>query len=245
MTPKQQARLAQLRNRIAYYNVNGRKCLSLPFGTVLFGKGDKGEIYCDSVEQFGELVCSSENGHGRNSITGYFADPWQSSTILFGVVRISTPKGRLYVPVTWNSDSDGVTYYMSDGELVLKTDKDTKDSYGHSDDVHNRTIKDVMYSADSCAERQAENEREFCIKDSAENRVEELKGEIEETMQSFKDLWQEKQQSQVLRLSIQSIKTVRQLVRARLREYVKELRSLKEQVDKLIDDPYIIVEGKY
>lgn len=160
---------------------------TLPFGTTFTGTGPKGQRYTEQTDTYGTIVltCDDRTRSSRSDNTGWYADSFQDSLVKYGVARISTPKGRLYVPVTWNTDSVGATYHFADRILVPKNDPVHKDSYD-SESTHSEAIQDVMRYADSCAEYEAEECREYAAKDAAEQRIESLNEEIDDAKDSIR-----------------------------------------------------------
>lgn len=206
----------------------------LPFGTETAGRGEKGERYTDTAEQYGDLVWNSEkDGHDNQ---GWYADSFYDNIIRFGVVRVNTAKGRLYVPVTWADDWDGATYYFRDAEMVSKRytakDGDSSSQWDREYD-HEEAIKTVARYADRHAEREAESAREDDAKFQAEQQTERLTEEIETDRAALKELLAERR---AFRSQKNAAPNVCSAVTEKARRLIQDIRDARERIAKLANN---------
>lgn len=135
-------------------------------------RGKDGEIFTDSVDQYGDYL-----GHSgliaRRAVdhSGWYADSFQSDLIIGGVAKLRTPRGTLYIPVTQCTGWDGTIHYMHEAELVPR---------GSDQDAHDVAIRDMAIRADRCAELEAEEARENDAKCLADIHIEECRSRIHE-----------------------------------------------------------------
>lgn len=132
-------------------------------------RGEKGEMFTDSVDQYGEYIGDYWEVNRNIDNRGWFADNFQCETIKGGVSKLRTPRGTLYIPVVYYSDSDGTIHYINDCEIVEK---------GAAEENHEKAAKVAARSADYYAERLAEESREHHAKDRAEMDIEDARAEI-------------------------------------------------------------------
>ena len=93
---------------------------------------DRRKIYANERDTLGDYLGDWKElrpGLGREA-TGFYADSWCHDVITGGVERIRSAQGVFYVPVTYCTGWDGVTYYIADAERVDK---------GATEDDHDRT----------------------------------------------------------------------------------------------------------
>jgi hypothetical protein len=162
-------------------------------------------------------IMSKEYGH-RNYPLGYYVDGYASDTISGYVVKIRTPRGTLYVPMTACSGWDGVTYYMSEGELVEK-------GCGTDEESHEHAITEVARTADHIAKREAEEARSYWLKEEAEYQIGETKAEMEEI-------------AKTMRKRFQAIRELQAQSRADMFKECREIKELAERIEKLKDAPW-------
>jgi hypothetical protein len=130
---------------------------------------DKTKIYADSVHDFfGDYVGDSSELISRLRHTGWYGDNMQHSLIKGGVCRLRTSKGVLYIPLVRSDQYEGVTLFLNQAVRV-STSMD-----------HDEAKQQAARIADRCAEREAEESREYDAKDRAAQRIEELKESIHE-----------------------------------------------------------------
>lgn len=168
------ARLALYREQAAKHN--GTKWQSFRWMT----KGadwhnwsdDRRKIYADNRDTLGDYLGDwgqfATYRDMRDNL-GFYADNWCGETIRGGVERIRTPRGTLYVPVTYCTGWDGATYHMCDAEHVEK---------GATEDDHDKAQREAANSAYYRAEREAEDAREDSAKQCAEDQIADARTEI-------------------------------------------------------------------
>lgn len=137
-------------------------------------RGEKGEIFSESLDQYGVDLGTVQDVCGRRAFdhTGWYADNYQDELIVAHVCRMRCPRGTLYIPATLRTESDGTIHYLADAELVPK---------GAGPDDHEAAQREAARSADHYAEREAEDCRDYCAKDSAERDIEQAREAIHET----------------------------------------------------------------
>ena len=127
-------------------------------------RGDKGQIYTDDRDQYGQDLGFSDGlAPRRVDNRGWFTDQWQEDVIRGSVCRIRTSQGTLYVPVTGCTGWDGTIHYIADAERVPR---------GSSEEDHAEAIRDAAARADRLAKLEAEEARDASIKDQAEQGIE-------------------------------------------------------------------------
>lgn len=161
------ARLALYREQAAKHN--GTKWQSFRWMT----KGadwhnwsdDRRKIYADNRDTLGDYLGDwgqfATYRDMRDNL-GFYADNWCGETIRGGVERIRTPRGTLYVPVTYCTGWDGATYYMGEAYNVPK---------GCNEDSHTEAQQEAAAAAYHYAEREADEARENDAKAEAENDI--------------------------------------------------------------------------
>lgn len=135
-------------------------------------RDDNRKIYADDKDTLGNYLGDwNEFATYRDmrDNLGFYCDSWCSDTIKGGVELIRTAKGALYVPVTYCTGWDGVTYYMGGAERVNK---------GATEEEHETAKKEAADSAYYYAEREAEQAREDDAKQRAENDIAERLDEL-------------------------------------------------------------------
>jgi hypothetical protein len=209
---------------------------TLPFGTELAGRGEKGERYTDDKETYGPLVWNSKDVGGRNH-TGWYADNFQDSLILFGVAKVRTPRGPLYVAVTWNTGADGATYHFNHSTLVSKEDS-RADSNGWSAEWrHDEAIREVSHWADSCAEHEAEEERKHDAEFQAEHQIEDAQEAIRTAKDELRELLRERREKR----KIESPAICRAITDT-ARRLIADIRESRERIEELQDNYWHAVE---
>jgi hypothetical protein len=155
--------------------------------------------------------------------TGWFMDSYHDSLAWGVVYQLPASKAgeSRYVPgiCDTNNDTDG-----NDGAIL---------------DFHSITsdLTDAIRWADSMAERYAEDEREYQIRESARVRIEECAKEIQAEYAGFRTLCQE------LRANCDAVKglaEVRKVIRREFQRIKSTIRKLRKEIRKLRDDPYAI-----
>ena len=103
---------------------------------------------------------------------GFYSDNWQNDTIRGGVERIRGARFTLYVPVTYCTGWDGVTYHMANAYPVER---------GSKEEDHEDARRDAAALAYTIAEREAEQCREEDAKQRAAEDIEDARAEIHNT----------------------------------------------------------------
>ena len=132
---------------------------------------DRRKIYADERGTLGNYLGDWKDflsGRCWDAL-GFYSDSFCDETIKGGVELIRTAKGALYVPVTYCTGWDGVTYYMGDAERVNK---------GATEEEHETAKKEAAASAYHYAEREAEQAREDDAKQRAEDDIAERLDEL-------------------------------------------------------------------
>lgn len=198
------------------------------FGTELVGRGegkDRHKRYTDSPDHYGDIVLkSSDRGLPRWCEDGWYADTYQNDVLEYGVCRIRTPKGCLYVAVTWHTDCDGATYHFDDSILMRKGPYITED--------HERAILDVLRYANRCAELEAEKCRDDDAKFQAEQAIEYAREEIQSLRDKTRDLLHERRELKGLAPAPAICETIRQKVS----QNISRVAELRENISKWSDD---------
>ena len=187
----------------------------------------------------------NEHTYNYRGALGYYVDGYQHETMVGHVFKISTPKGRLYVPVTICNGWDGVTYWMEDGELVVK-------GQGSDEVAHQNALISVARAADSIAEREADEARDSWAKYEAEHEIEEKKEEISEIKKSISaaihDLQHMKKKARKntahSHMSEEDTSICGRIVDD-IREYVQDRQKLRKRIKKLEDEYWIVWNDFY
>lgn len=170
------------------------------------------EIYSNERDTLGDYLGDWPSFGGRylRDTTGFYVDQWCDDTMQGGVELIRTPKGALYVPVTYCTGWDGVTYYMADAERVDK---------GATEAEHEQAQKEAAASAYHYAEREAEEAREDSAKQSAEDQITEARADIHAINKAARALLAEIRGQEFT-------ENVCAALRHRLREYLADRKRL-------------------
>ena len=133
--------------------------------------GSRRKIYADARDTLGDYLgdwADLRPWLGREA-TGFYSDSFCSDVIRGGVERIRGAKFTLYVPVTYCTGWDGVTYYMSAAERVER---------GENQEAHDNAIGEASGSAYYYAEREAEISRDDDAKQRAAEDIQDAREEI-------------------------------------------------------------------
>ena len=169
---------------------------------------------------------------------GYYVDGYQDETITGHVFKLRCSRGTFYIPVTICSGWDGVTYWMDDKWLVSKAS---------DEDDHKEAMKDVARDADSIAEREAEEARDYWAKDQAEHEIGEKGEEIDEIKKSIADAVRDLQHMKKKarkntahsHMSEEDMSICGRIIDD-IREYVRDRQKLRKRIEKLNDEYWII-----
>ena len=134
---------------------------------------DRRKIYADERDTLGDYLGDWGTFlRGRCwDATGFYSDNWQNDTIKGGVEKIRTPRGVLYVPITYCTGWDGVIYYMHEAHNVPK---------GCNEASHEEAQKEAAAAAYHYAEREAERYRDEDAQQQAADQIEQERAEIHE-----------------------------------------------------------------
>jgi hypothetical protein len=173
---------------------------------------DRLKIYADARDTLGDYLgdWGEFSGGGRmlRDTTGFYADSWCSDTIQGGVERIRSARGTYYVPVTYCTGWDGVTYYMADAEIVPRNSTEAD---------HDTAKHEAARSAYHYAEREAEQAREDDAKSRAEEQIADARAEIHDINKTARALLAEIRGREFTQ-------NVCEALRHRLREYMADRR---------------------
>jgi hypothetical protein len=135
---------------------------SSAWSTPGFSRGDKGELYTESLDQIGDNLGDAHELNKGIRNTGWYANSFQDALIKGAVCKMRTARGTYYIPATYCTDWDGTTHYLGDAEIVAK---------GSDEDAHQEAIREAARRADRRAELEAEEAREYHAKDQAEQQT--------------------------------------------------------------------------
>ena len=174
-------------------------------------RDDNRKIYADERETLGNYLGDwGQFLRGRCwDATGFYVDSWCSETLRGGVVRLRTARFTLYIPATYCTGWDGVTYYMADAERVER---------GSTEEEHETAKKEAAASAYHYAEREAEQSREDDAKQRAVDDIADARDEIHDINKHARALLAEIRGQEFTQ-------NVCQALRHRLQEYLEDRRA--------------------
>ena len=183
---------------------------------------DRRKIYADKIDTLGDYLgdwMQFATYRDMRDTNGFYSDSWCSDTIKGGVERIRSARGVFYVPVTYCTGWDGVTYYMADAERVDK---------GATEADHEQAQREAAASAYHYAEREADRAREDDAKYRAEEDIADARAEIHRINQEARALLAEIRGREFT-------ENVCAALRHRLREYLddrkKQFQTITERTD--------------
>lgn len=224
----------RLAERLKAYKAN--KVSSYPyrptihkFGTELVGRGtgwkDRKKRYTDSPDYYGSVVLkSTDRGLPNWCEGGWYADTFQYDVIEYGVARVRTPKGCLYVAVTWHTECDGATYHFDDSALVWKC---------RSESEHEQVIRDTLWQANRRANLEAEECRDHDAKFQAEQAIEYAREEIQNLRDSTRELIQERRS---LKGKVDTAPAICENIRNTVSRNLSRIAKLREDIARWSDD---------
>jgi len=132
---------------------------------------DRRKIYADARDTLGNYLGDWPDIMPRwgSEATGFYVDCYCNEAMQGGVERIRTARGTLYIPATYCTGWDGVTYYMADAEMVER---------GSPEEAHDKAKQIAASYAYNRAEIEAEEAREQCAKDMAADDISTARAEI-------------------------------------------------------------------
>lgn len=175
-------------------------------------RDDRRKIYADERDTLGNYLGDWNDFATYRDMRdnlGFYIDSWCSETLRGGVELIRTAKGALYVPVTYCTGWDGVTYYMADAERVAR---------GSSEEDHETAKKEAAASAYHYAEREAEQSREDDAKQRAADDIADARDEIHDINKHARALLAEIRGREFTQ-------NVCEALRHRLQEYLEDRRA--------------------
>ena len=181
---------------------------------------DRRKIYADKIDTLGDYLGDWKQFatyRDMRDTNGFYTDSWCSDTIKGGVERIRSARGVFYVPVTYCTGWDGVTYYMADAEQVDK---------GATEAEHDQAQREAAASAYHYAEREAERAREDHAKEQAAEQIEQERAEIHEINKNARALLAEIRGREFT-------ENVCAALRHRLQEYLAHRRACFKTIEGL------------
>src|SRR4030042_433282 len=109
-----------------------------------------GKIFADTAGIVGDVVSDDKTSKERGAC-GWYADNFQDALIYGYVEKLRAACGVMNIPGTYCTDSDGITLYFNNAEIVPK---------GAREELHEGAIREAVRSARYYAEREAEAARE-------------------------------------------------------------------------------------
>lgn len=177
---------------------------------------DRRKIYADGRDTLGDYL--GDWGDLRpwlaREATGFYADSFYHDVIRGGVERIRGARFTLYVPVTYCTGWDGVTYHMSAAERVER---------GEDQDAHDRAIQEACGSAYHYAEREGERAREDDAKQRAADDIHDRRTEIHDINKATRALLAEIRGKEFT-------ENICAALRHRLQEYLADRRKCFEVI---------------
>jgi hypothetical protein len=183
---------------------------------------DRRKIYADARDTLGDYLGDWESllPYRACDATGYYSDSFCHDVIKGGTERVRTSRGTYYVPVTYCTGWDGVTYYWADAEIVPK---------GLTECDHDEAIRAAAKSADYYAEREAEKAREDDAKYQAEQDIENARADIHAINKEARALLAEIRGREFT-------ENVCAALRHRLREYLADRKKLFKTIAERTDN---------
>ena len=171
---------------------------------------DRRKIYAEDRDTLGDYLGDwGQFLRGRCwDATGFYSDNWGGETIRGGVEKIRTPRGVLYVPITYCTGWDGVIYYMHEAHNVPK---------GCNEASHEEAQREAAAAAYYYAEREAEEARDNSAQQEAENDIAENRHAIHEINKQARALLAEIRGQEFTQ-------NVCEALRHRLQEYLADRR---------------------
>lgn len=191
-------------------------------------RGPDGQIYSESLEQYGDNLGDAHELDRGMKHTGWYADNWHDDLMRGAVCKMRTSRGIYYIPATYCTGWDGTIHYMNDAVLVSK---------GGDEYDHDQAIREAARSADHWAEREADEAREYHAKDQAEQKIEAAREEIHDINQRALALIRE-----IKAAGKSYTPAVCDAIRATLQGAVDKRRRAFRRIDRFTDNPWAAVE---
>lgn len=133
---------------------------------------DRRKIYTEARDTLGDYLGDWGDLYPwrpYRDATGFYVDNYCIETMRGGVERIRTARGTLYVPVTYCTGWDAVTYYMAAAEMVER---------GSPEEDHDKAKSEAARTAYDYAEQEADRCREDDAKERAKDDIHDRRTEI-------------------------------------------------------------------
>ena len=180
---------------------------------------DRRKIYADERDTLGDYLGdwgAFLSGRCWDAL-GFYCDSWQSETLRGGVERIRGAACTLYVPVTYCTGWDGVTYHMRDAYRVER---------GSPEEDHEEARRDCAAMAYNIAEREADRYRDEDAQQQAADQIEQERAEIHEINKNARALLAEIRGQEFTQ-------NVCAALRHRLHEYLAHRRACFKTIENL------------
>jgi hypothetical protein len=184
----------------------------------------EGVIYADSFNLIGDKVADAHELVNLRH-TGYWVSHF--ALIRGAVVCLKTSRGAYYIPATYCTEWDGITLHMKNAEIVPK---------GSDNDAHTSAKCEAALFSNECARYEAERANEDDKKYRAEEKVRELREELEQTRTGVRDLIREIKAHGAFSPAICAT------LRRTLRDERERVRDLRAGVQELTAYPWMIHE---
>lgn len=193
--------------------------------------GDRTRLFLGSFDQIGtDLGCPHELGGWANRYPlGYYTSHlFQDETILGHIILVRTAKGTYYFPGTSGTGFDGVTVDLDTFEVVPK---------GSDQEAHDEAVRVVADWADSMADLEAEEAREYDLEYYAERKRDEIREEMRGYRAEFHALKRE--------VPLVGGDAIRAAVRGHLERLVEDCHRCARSLNAIKSDPYtaLVIDG--
>jgi hypothetical protein len=169
-----------------------------------------GNLAVSNLDSF-DAVLIQDISRRAFDYTGYYADNFQFDLIKPYIVKIKTSRGLLIAPAIAYDNCDVATIYLSDGRYCSADE--------NSQDYYDITIQAARW-ADHYAEKLAEDGREYCAKDQAEQEAEQLRDDNKNALKEVKTLIQ----------GIRDQRDIGQIVAPICNALMAEIKSLRQSI---------------
>lgn len=201
-----------------------------------YGWGSDGGMWLDSHE-CAPGFRSIQKAHDlvRLSHTGWFTDSFDWGETAYGTVSVLR-LGRFAYIVPGYSHSDWDNDWLDFSAAQRIPARDAWDECGRETGELSDAMHSMAYTADSIAQRFAEECREQSEKDQAEQRIEQCREEITDARETVRELIRE------IRAAGAMPPTICATIRKRLNEEWAMIQNLRESIRELTAHPYMIHE---
>jgi hypothetical protein len=179
-----------------------------------YASADSRAYYCDEWPEWRDL--GDAHKLARMDHTGWYADNYQNELVRGRVLQLpGRNHSSIYVPGTYRTECEGVTLYPLD-------------IYDDSEDC--------ARAADSYAEREAEDSREYDARWHAETEIEELRDSIAKLRSEARALIRD------IKAHRPQGKAICDALRGRLHDIRRESREAHKRIERLTDNYWLAVE---